>query len=51
MRGVYADDGQQDARVPWRAENAKALEKKEDEEKKANEEVKATAKVRRIAAL
>ena len=51
MRGAYADDGQQDARVPWRADNAKALEKKEDEEKKANEEVKATAKVCRITAL
>jgi hypothetical protein len=41
-----AADGEEDARIAWRAENAKLLEKREADEKKASDEVRATAQVR-----
>jgi hypothetical protein len=38
-------DGEEDARVKWRAANAKALEEKEDVEKKDNNAVNVKAQV------
>lgn len=43
--------GREDARVAWRAENAKILDSREAEEKEANEGAKAKAAVRAPLAL